>query len=88
MAGFAYLSSLRRFSAGTLPAISVWLILGGLAGGCITEREAQPNPRDGATADPMNYNPAGKQPYGVSGGGVLEFDRDALRKDLDHVFSP
>lgn len=56
---------------------------------CGCSSEPRPHPRDKATQDPMTYNPMGDQEkYDVSGGGMLEFDRDAFRKDLNSALSP
>lgn len=63
------------------------VLAGMVAAGC-SQAERKPDPRDAALKDPMNYNPAGNEWPDVSGGGILNFDRDAVGKDVDHVLSP
>ena len=56
--------------------------------GCSTPPE-HTHPRDIAEQDPMNYNPVGDQKkYDISGGGILQFDRGAFKKDMDNALSP
>lgn len=66
------------------PTIAV-LMLSALAG--CSAPEAQPDPREAAIKDPMNYNPAAER-IDVSGGGIMDLDRKAFRKDVDSVLSP
>lgn len=54
--------------------------------GCTPEPKS--NPRDKALQDPMNYNPAGSEREDISGGGLLDFDKKAFRKDVDDVLNP
>ncbi len=61
--------------------------VGMLLAGC-TEPERKPDARDQALKDPMNYNPAGSERPDITGGGILDLDRSAVRKDMDHVLSP
>ncbi len=39
-----------------------------------------------ALNDPFHYSP-GENPN-ISGGGIADFDREGMRKDLDHVLNP
>ena len=57
-----------------------------LACGCTPEPKT--DPRDKALQDPMNYNPAAGEREDISGGGILDFDKKAVGKDLDHVLNP
>lgn len=68
-----------------------WILIAVLAGfamaGC-SESAPKPDARDQALKDPMNYNPAGNDWPDVSGGGILNYDRKAVGKDVDDVLSP
>jgi hypothetical protein len=46
--------------------------------------------QDQAVRDPINYKPDNEntQPYDISGGGVNNLDKGALKKDLHNVFDP
>ena len=46
--------------------------------------------QDQAVRDPINYKPDNEntQPYDISGGGVNNLDKGALKKDLHDVFDP
>lgn len=50
-------------------------------------RETAQERQDRALRDPFGYKPDWSG-TGVSGGGTAELDKEALRKDLDHVFNP
>ena len=69
-----------------LHALIAVLALGAGIAGC-SEPKAEPDPRAAALSDPMNYNPAAER-YDVSGGGILELNKKAFRKDVDSVLSP
>ena len=47
---------------------------------------AQDDPTTRALSDPMNYSP--NQNDDISGGGMTDFDKDAFKKDMDHVLNP
>lgn len=73
-----------------------WRWLGGmtivLAVGCTspqaTSRPSSLSERaDEALRDPFNYKP-GHENHDISGGGLTDLDKDAMRKDMDHVFNP
>ncbi len=66
--------------------IVVLSVFAGLAG--CSESGPRKDPREEALKDPMNYNPAAREKYDVSGGGLMELDRNALRKDLRNVLDP
>src|SRR5438034_11416153 len=63
--------------------------------GC-THNSGNPEPstlrqkQDQAVRDPINYKPDNEntQPYDISGGGVNNLDKGALKKDLHDVFDP
>jgi len=63
--------------------------------GC-TYSSSGPEPRtfrqkqEESLRDPINYKPDNEntQPYNISGGGVNNLDKDAMKKDLDNVFNP
>ena len=46
--------------------------------------------QDQAVRDPINYKPDNEntQPYDISGGGINNLDKNALKKDLHNVFDP
>jgi hypothetical protein len=46
--------------------------------------------QDQAVRDPINYKPDNEntQPYDISGGGINNLDKGALKKDLHDVFDP
>jgi hypothetical protein len=69
--------------------------LGLVVPGCAAPPTAQPTTRpasmhdrqERAMRDPFGYSPdMGKTD--ISGGGLTEFDRDAMGKDLKNVFDP
>ena len=63
--------------------------------GC-TYNSGSPEPQtlrdkqDQAVRDPINYKPDNEntQPYDISGGGINNLDKGALKKDLHDVFDP
>jgi hypothetical protein len=65
----------------------------GLAGySCTTTKSDDRSDRfsdraDEALRDPFGYSPSFDK-AGVSGGGLRELDKDAMRKDVDSVFNP
>ena len=46
--------------------------------------------QDQAVRDPINYKPDNEntQPYDISGGGINNLDKGALKKDLHNVLDP
>ncbi len=67
-----------------------WILIAALGAlllsGCNTPPPRQ-DPREAGLNDPMNYNPAGEW-RDVSGGGITDYDRKEMRKDLDDVLNP
>ncbi len=68
-----------------------WILIaaltGVLASACKSPQE-QPDPRDVGLNDPMNYNPVGEW-RSVSGrGGITDYDRKEMQKDLNDVLNP
>ena len=61
--------------------------------GCASHKGATTRPmtaderQDAALRDPFGYSPNVKQ-ENVSGGKTGEYDRNAMRKDIDHVLNP
>ena len=43
--------------------------------------------QEAALHDPFGYSP-GIEKKDISGGKVNQYDRDAMRKDVDHVLNP
>ena len=62
------------------------VVVAGLAG--CSEPAAKADPRDQALKDPMNYNPAGGDKPDISGGGIMDFNKNAFKKDVNSVLSP
>jgi len=54
--------------------------------GCSDSPSSESDPTTRALSDPMNYSP--NQDDSVSGGGLTDFDKDAFKKDMDHVLNP
>jgi hypothetical protein len=70
-----------------------WLILiAVVVAGCADERPPTAQERyDAALKDPINYSPfdgRNKKSDDISGGGVMEFKKDAFKRDVNSVFSP
>jgi hypothetical protein len=70
-----------------------WILLIALAGataGC--ESDQKPSTmrqrQDAALNDPFNYSPYDSDRTDISGGGLLDFKRDAFRKDVNSVLGP
>jgi hypothetical protein len=68
-----------------------WILIAVLAGvllsGCAAP-EPKTDPRDAGLKDPMNYNPTGNERRSVSGGGILDYDRKEMGKDVNSVLNP
>ena len=57
-----------------------------LAIGCAEESNPKPTTRSSdALKDPFNYKPFDDD-TGISGGGIGDLDKKALKKDWDHVW--
>jgi hypothetical protein len=71
------------------------LVLGGLllvavAGGCASPARPTTEPTswtDQATSDPGSFNPK-MEKIDISGGGLTDFDRKAMGRDVDNVLNP
>ena len=44
--------------------------------------------QEAALRDPFGYSPNKDNPDDISGGKIGELNRDAMRKDIDHVLNP
>jgi len=63
--------------------------------GCASDNGKQPTTQptsmrdrqDAALRDPFSYK-AGIEDQDISGGDIGNFDRDAMKRDIDHVFNP
>ena len=81
------MSDMRRvvLAASLVLILSLWMTAGCANNptGEQTAREKQ----DRALKDPFGYGPDPKQPTDTVSGNS-EFDKDALKKDLDHVINP
>jgi len=44
--------------------------------------------QDEALRDPMNYSPHVSDQTDISGGGMLDFKKDAFKRDMNSVFDP
>ncbi len=66
-----------------------FLLLAGLAlAGCADGPSTRPSTwADQAEQDPYNFNPK-MEKHDISGGGLTDFDKDAFKKDLNHVLNP
>jgi hypothetical protein len=61
--------------------------IGLLTCGCTTTNSRHSDdPTTRALSDPMNYAPSEDQD--ITGGSVSNFDKDAFKKDMDHVLNP
>lgn len=43
--------------------------------------------QEAALRDPFSYSPYDEK-HDISGGEIGDLDKDALKRDLDHVFNP
>ena len=77
-----------KFKIANLICVHLWLTLSG----CSSDKHPTTRPasasdrQDAALRDPFGYSPGIDND--ISGGGVSEFDRKAMRKDIDHVLNP
>ena len=64
-----------------------------LSAGCSSNKHPTTKPadayerQDAAMRDPFGYSPLGEKPD-ISGGGISDYDRNGMRKDVDHVLNP
>jgi hypothetical protein len=73
--------------------VHLWLLV--LSSGCASDNDKKPTTRpvsmrqrqDAALRDPFSYKP-GVEEQDISGGDLGHFDKDAMKKDIDHVFNP
>lgn len=67
------------------------VFIGGSILGCAPDPEKRPTSlrerQEAALRDPYGYKPQ-MENQDVSGGGLFEFDKEAMRKDVDRVFNP
>lgn len=70
--------------------LAALVVLPGLA--ACTETEDKPSGlrarQDAALKDPWKYSPYDEDPTDISGGGLMEFNKRAFKRDLDSVFNP
>jgi hypothetical protein len=68
--------------------VVIMVIAIAIVAGCSENKSTtQPSTADQALSDPFNYSPSmGKTD--ISGGGLGNYDKDAMKKDIDHVFNP
>jgi hypothetical protein len=72
-----------------------FLLLGALLVGC-SPNKSKPTTRpmtaaerqDAALRDPFGYSPNIEKSSGGSGGDWGKYDREGMRKDIDHVLNP
>ena len=68
------------------------ITLGSIVGGCASsdadsgKSGDMRSRQDAALKDPMNWKPDTQQD--ISGGGLLELDRDGLKRDWDRLINP
>lgn len=75
--------------------IPLWTLLIGAAGltvgmiGCADSPKtvASTKPARSILDDPMGYKPSFEKPN-ISGGGIFDYDKKAMEKDLKSVFDP
>lgn len=65
-------------------------LLPGIGAGCQSPSASQVEAehRDQAIRNPMQYNPAEGMQRDVSGGGLFNYDKNAMGKDLDSALNP
>jgi hypothetical protein len=56
--------------------------------GCENPPSTMRQRQDNALRDPMNYSPRNADQTDISGGGVLDFKKDAFKRDVNSVFNP
>jgi hypothetical protein len=55
--------------------------------GCAKDKESAQQRSENTLRDPMRYSPQFEK-TDVSGGGLLDYDRDGMRKDMKNVLDP
>ena len=73
--------------------VHLWLLV--LGSGCSSDNGKQPTTQpmtvrerqDAAMRDPFSYKP-GMDDHDISGGDLGHFDREGMKRDIDHVFNP
>jgi hypothetical protein len=77
----------------TIPSVFICVHLWFLSAGCSSNKKPTTKPadayerQDAAMRDPFGYSPLGEKPD-ISGGGISDYDRNGMRKDVDHVLNP
>ena len=62
--------------------------------GCSSNQHSTTRPasaydrQQAALKDPFAYSPEKDKPADISGGDIGHYDRNAMRKDIDHVLNP
>ena len=75
------------FSSGFWLLASGFFLTGFLLPGCAKDSESAHQRSEKTLRDPMGYSPDFEKTDG-SGKGLLDYDRDGMRKDLKNVFDP
>ena len=73
-------------------AVVLCVVLGAtlIGPGCESSNRPTTRPSDRqsqALRDPFNYKP-GVDEHDISGGSLGNYDRDAMKRDVDHVLNP
>jgi len=64
------------------------------AAGCSSNKSATTRPastydrQQAALKDPFGYSPNMEKPEDITGGNINQYDKNGMRKDLDHVLNP
>jgi dihydroorotase-like cyclic amidohydrolase len=83
-------TDVRRFRAGTAAVLAACIasIVVGCSNNQPTTRPASVRDRqERALQDPFGYSP-NVDKTDISGGDIGNFDKDAFKRDIDHVFNP
>jgi hypothetical protein len=87
--GGAMASSQFPFAIFLLPSLLILASSGCSSNKPPTTRPATASERqDAALKDPFGYSPDMGSNNDISGGGITDYDRKAMRKDIDHVLNP
>lgn len=64
-------------------------VVAAVLSGCTTP-EPTPDRRQAGLKDPMNYDPTGNDWPSVSGsgGGIMDYDKKAMKRDMNNVLNP
>lgn len=80
-----HLRTIRRLAQGTGASCAILFAIG--CGSSATTQPSDYDRQQQALRDPFHYNPdPNKTDYTVSGSS--EFDKNAFKRDLDHVLNP